>query len=137
MWVETQTNVKSIICSDFNAKTSCTFEQYANEQDRVSPRRRDARPLSCLPDMEVRVSSALYRKKNRNEPVISTKYRFLSSSEPSVKRGKLSVLPRVYLIGGKSRDLDASVGLVIHAPTSGGCSGEICAARPQRRLFWD
>jgi len=49
-------------CYDFSCVTSCPSEQNANDQDCVSGQLRDARRISCLPDTEVRVSNALYRK---------------------------------------------------------------------------
>jgi hypothetical protein len=54
---------------DCNAKTPCTLEQPDNDEDRVSLPLRNARRISCLPDMEVRVSNMLYRTMNRNEPL--------------------------------------------------------------------
>ena len=51
------------------------------------------------------------------------------------RRENVSILSKVYVLGGRSRELDESARLVLDASTSGRCCGKTCAARPQRISF--
>jgi hypothetical protein len=55
-----------MLCNHFNVDPTCKLERHANGQDRVPLQRRDARRISRLPEMQVRISTALYRTKTTN-----------------------------------------------------------------------
>jgi hypothetical protein len=71
--IETQLNLKIILCYDLNANTTCALEQYAIDKDRVSLQRRGTRRISYLPDLKVGLSTALLKKKTETSPYIATK----------------------------------------------------------------
>jgi hypothetical protein len=57
--VETQLRSNTVFGYDCNIVTARTLERHANHQDHVSLERREARRVSCLPDPEMRISTAL------------------------------------------------------------------------------
>jgi hypothetical protein len=71
--IETQLNLKIILCYDLNANTTCALEQYAIDKDRVSLQRRGTRRISYLPDLKVGLSTALLKKRTETSPYIATK----------------------------------------------------------------
>jgi len=67
--VGTQLSSKTRRCYDFNVNPSGKLEQHADDQDRVPLERRRTRGVSYLPDLEMRLSTALCGAKNKDLPL--------------------------------------------------------------------
>lgn len=75
------------------------------------------RIVSCMPDTELRVSTAPYRTNNRSSPLHTSRMTiFTPPLQWTLKGGEVSILSNVYLLGGRPREPDEFTRHVLHAP---------------------
>jgi hypothetical protein len=120
--VGTQLSSKTRRCYDVNVNPSGKFEQHADDQDRVPLERRRTRGVSYLPDLEMRLSTALCGAKNKDLPLNGDDTSMSFALYDKREKGEnVSDLSKAYLKGGRSGEPHESPRLAPHAPPSGGC----------------
>jgi len=117
LWGWNTTELKTKRCYDFNANTPCTVYNTLmiriaflfNGDIHVVPR---AWQISW-----VRLSTVLYRTKSRDSLLTGSEITIAFPVNDKNSRGaKISILAKVYLLGGMSRESDDSPRLVLHRP---------------------